>query len=167
MNEAKRIRDTFLSMKSDTPSTETRKRGAPKGNRNHLRHGLRAGKLPLDCQHVEQACNLLRRQLEDAVIASKGEVSLTDAAAILTATKWERHSQLALRWLRVAEKLTPTEQLTFSREVARASTERDKAIERLRLDRDSRDTLFDSLYSRLALPAPTPTIKGGSDGDAS
>src|SRR5436189_2631668 len=92
--------------------------GPAKGNRNALRHGLKAGKLPVDCQHVEIQCNQLRRQLEDAVIADRGEISLVDAANIQTATKWERHGALVLRWLRVSgDKLKPTDQLAFSREI--------------------------------------------------
>ena len=81
--------------------------------------------------------NLFRRELESAVIAVKGEINLVDAANIQTAMKWERHGALALRWLtKEADKLKPVERLTFSREVARASTERDKALSALALNRD-------------------------------
>ena len=105
----------FLTLDTDTPMAETPKpdaakpthygpdsrfkgkagrSGPPKGNRNGIRHGLRAGKLPLDCAHIEQQINALRRQLEDAVMDARKQVTLTDAACILTATKWERHSCL-------------------------------------------------------------------------
>src|SRR5205085_2442552 len=103
------------------------------GNRNAMRHGLKAGKLPVDCAYIEIACNALRRQLEDAVLAARGEVTLLDAASIQTSVKWERHAALALRWLRVkGNELKLVEQLTFSREIARASTERDKALAALK-----------------------------------
>src|SRR4051794_40716061 len=99
----------FGEIRGETPMTETpesetgkARRGGQKGNRSSLRHGLFAGKLPLGCQHVENACNALRRQLEDAVVAIRGEVGLLDAANIQTAIKWERHGALALRWLRVS-----------------------------------------------------------------
>ncbi len=109
--------------------------GAPKGSANAMRHGLRAGKLPKDAKYIEWQMNSLRRELEAAVIAVKGEVNLLDAATIQTAVKWERHGALALRWLRVeGDKLKPTERLHFSREIARASTERDKALAALGLD---------------------------------
>lgn len=109
--------------------------GAPKGNRNGLRHGMKAGKLPADCQYIEIRMNKFRRELEDAVINVKSEIGLIDAANIQTAMKWERHGALALRWLRTqVDKLKPTEQLQFSREIAKASTERDKAIALLGLD---------------------------------
>jgi hypothetical protein len=100
-----------------------------------MRHGLKAGKLPADCQYVEHQMNALRRQLEDAVLAVKGEINLVDAATIQTAMKWERHGALALRWLRVAgAELKLVERLQFSREIARASAERDKAIAALELE---------------------------------
>lgn len=112
--------------------------GPAKGNRNAMRHGLRAGKLPKDAKYIEYQVNILRRQVEDAVLAAKGEVSLMDAANIQTACKWERHGALALRWLRIeADKLKPLERLHFSREIARASSERDKAISAIGLNRDA------------------------------
>ena len=135
-------------MSDEIPNGESPKAGPPKrqrssggpvhggkGNRNAIRHGLRAGKLPDDCAHVENQCNAMRRQLEDAVIAARGEVTLLDAANIQTALKWERHGALALRWMRIkAGALKPMEQLQFSREIAKASTERDRALAALRLD---------------------------------
>jgi len=155
---------------TDTPNNDSAKArfcgkkgrsGPRKGNRNNMRHGLRAGKLPVDCQHVEIQCNMLRRQLEDAVIAARGEVNLVDAANIQTALKWERHGALALRWLRVSgDKLKPVEQLTFSREIARASTERDKALAALKLDRDAKDSVLDALYARV------PKVLTNHDGAA-
>ena len=119
--------------------------GAPKDNRNGLRHGLKAGKLPLNCKYIESQINSLRRQLEDALMEARGEVSLTDAATIQTVCKWERHGALALRWLRLEQdKLKPVERLMFSREIARASAERDKSI--ACLDLDKRETITLSGY---------------------
>ncbi len=121
------------TLNNDTDNGRTRG-GQPK-NRNSMRHGLRAGKLPAKCQYIEIQMNGLRRQLEDAVVDAKGEVSLLDAASIQTAIKWERHGALALRWLRIeGDSLKLTDRLAFSREIARASTERDKALRLLDLD---------------------------------
>ena len=73
--------------------------------------------------------------LEDAVLANRNEVSILDAACIQTCLRWERHAALAQRWLVKADnELKPEQRLTFSREVARASSERDKALATLRLD---------------------------------
>lgn len=127
--------------------------GPPEGNRNAMRHGLKAGQLPKDAKYIEHRLNAFRRQLEDVVIANRGEVSLTDAAAIQTCLRWERHAYLAQRWLvKAGDSLKPTERLQFSREIARASTERDKALAALKLDRDRADDVLDTLYARL--PAP-------------
>ena len=136
---------------TETATKETRKPGAgpPKRNRNALRHGMKAGKLPKGCEYVEIRLNTFRRTLEDAVVLAKGEVSLMDAAAINTAVKWERHSMLAQRWLRLkAEELSPADLLRFSEALAKGSTNRDKALATLNLDRDSSDDIIDALYSR-------------------
>lgn len=109
--------------------------GAPVGNRNRLRHGLRAGRLPRGCGSIRKACDRLRRQLEDAVVYERGEVSLADAATIQTALRWERHAMLSQRWLRLeGDSLTPGDRLAFSREIARASAERDKCLRSLNLE---------------------------------
>jgi len=142
---------------TDTASPETcSSGGAPTGNRNAMRHGLRAGKLPAGCGNIENRINVFRRTLEDEKLAIAGEISIVDAAAINTACKWERHGMLALRWLRLeAEKLTASERLAFSREIARASAERDRALAGLELDRrpDPWDFL-DSLPSTNGSDAP-------------
>lgn len=121
-----------------TQGSLVKKRGAPPGNRNargNIRHGLKAGSLPKDARYIEVRLNQFRRNLEDAVIAAKGEVSLADAAAIQTACRWERHACLAQRWLtKQYAELKPLDRLTFSREISRASGERDKAIRLLGLD---------------------------------
>ncbi len=120
------------------PATgEPAKVGGQKGNRNHMRHGLTAGKLPKGCQFIENQLNGFRRKLEDIVLSNKGEISLSDAASIQTALKWERHGALALRWLtKQGDSLKPMESLAFSREIAKASTERDKALASIGLSRD-------------------------------
>jgi hypothetical protein len=126
------MRDTA---KNSTPKPDTRTRGAQKGNSNATRHGLRAGQLPREAKYIEHRMNDFRRQLEAAVIDSKGQVTLQDAAFVQTAMRWERHAALAQRWLTKAhDTLTPEQCLHFSREIARASAERDKAIAALSLD---------------------------------
>lgn len=127
----------------------TDRRGGQRNNTNALRHGMRAGKLPPGCLYIEHRTNDLRRQIEAAVVAVKGQVTLSDAATIKTIVDWEKHRALAQRWLRLqADKLKPMELLNFSREVAKASTEMDKAIRVLGLDRDKADEMYDLLYGR-------------------
>ncbi len=94
-----------------------------------------AGQLPRDAKYIEYRMNNFRRQLETAVLDVKREVSLSDAAFIQTALRWERHAALAQRWLtKKHDELKPEQLLHFSREIARASAERDKAIAALGLD---------------------------------
>jgi hypothetical protein len=140
--------------------------GPAKGNVNAIRHGLTAGKLPKDCQHVEIKINGLRRTLERAVIEAKGEVSLLDAATIQTACKWERHGALALRWLvKAGESLKPLECLKFSEAIAKASAERDRALQALRIDRDARDNVLEALYSRQPTSLQNSAELNGKDAD--
>lgn len=152
---------------STTPSNGTEKprfcgkkgrSGAPKGNDNAARHYLKAGKLPPKLQYVEHRINALRRHLEDEVTTTKGEVSITDAAAINSACKWERHGLLAQHWLRhEAETLSAGDRLKFSEAIAKASDNRDKNIRALGLDRDARQNVIDALYSQPQLTNETPT----------
>lgn len=131
--------------------------GPPRNNRSALRHGLKAGQLPADAKYIEVRLNLIRRNLEDAVLESKGKISMPDAGYIQTAIRWERHAALAQRWLtKQYRKLKPMEQLKFSNEVASASAKRDAAIEMLELG-DAQTTVIEALYAKVvpALPAPT------------
>jgi hypothetical protein len=128
--------------------------GPPKGNRNSIRHGLKASQLPAGCKYIEIRLNGFRRQLEDAVIEAKREVTMVDAGIIQTAMRWERHAALAQRWLaKAGDTLKPLERLKFSEAIARASTERDRALQQLKIDRDARDGIIEALYTR-HLPAP-------------
>ena len=154
------MRDASQSVEptTSTPATEaTHKRfcgvkgrsGAPKNNRNALRHGLKSGSLPKDAKYIELRLNNFRRQLEDVVIAVKGEVSLPDAGTIQSCVRWERHACLAHRWLtKQYNELKAIDRLKFSEAIAKASDSRDKAIRTLQLDRDSNDNIIDALYSK-------------------
>ncbi|HUY91387.1 MAG TPA: hypothetical protein VMV10_21795 [Pirellulales bacterium] len=139
--------------------------GAPEGNRNNLRHGLRAdptkqyvrltlGALPRSLGRVERDAYEYRASLEAAVVTAHGEISLSMAHAVDTATRWFRHGQAALAWLRQHEaEMSHDQRLSYSREIARAAAERDKAIERLRLDRDKTAIDWSAFYAR-----PMPQI---------
>ena len=137
--------------------------GAPKGSANALRHGLKCGQLPKDAKYVEYRLNQFRRTLEAALQAAGRDVGIPEAAAIQTCVRWERHACLAQRWLnKMQDQLKPEQRLTFSREIARASTERDKALAALHLDRDQRADAIDALY---ALPAPDSEGKDNDEAE--
>lgn len=129
------------------PNLQKGKPGAPKGSMNAFRHGLKCANLPKSCRYIFHRLNSLRRILEAAVLESKGEINMVDGAAINTAIRWERAAQLHERRYR----LEPDKYLDSPDKAATASERRDKAIAALRIDRDVRDNLIDSLYR---LPAP-------------
>ncbi|MEQ8790248.1 MAG: hypothetical protein RIC55_28390 [Pirellulaceae bacterium] len=122
---------------------------APPKNRNATRHGLKAGTLPAGASYVKRDCDALRRCIEAAVVERHGEIALYHAACIQSAIRWERHAMLAQRWLRLEiDQMDPATKLSYSREIARASAERDKCLEKLGLDKDLTANAIDVLYSR-------------------
>ena len=104
--------------------------------------------MPADAKHLENRINKFRRSLEDRVLELRGSITLAEAAIVQTCLRWERHAALAQRWLTLqGDELTPDDRLKFSREIARASSERDKAIAQLRIDTDKRKDQLDALYN--------------------
>lgn len=128
--------------------TKKRGPGAPKGNangrgnlkhglRSHLRHGLKIGELPPGCRYISNRLNALRRALEDAVIATWGEVDLTSASLIQTVLRHEMTAQLAMRWLRLeGDKLNLHDRLKYTDLISKASRDRDTAILQLEISSD-------------------------------
>jgi len=150
---AKPPKTALPKTKPPREQSPARQRGGQPGNRNGQRHGLMGGQVPKGCEYVQNRVNALRRNVEDAVLAAKGEIGIVDAAAINSILKWERHGLLAAHWLRhEADKLSPGDRLRFSEAIAKASDARDKSIRSLGLDRDAGDNVLDALYARL--PAP-------------
>lgn len=135
--------------------------GPARNNRNAMRHGLSAGKLPEGCAYVEDRINVFRRKIEDCVVQAKAEISLTDASIINTAVKWERHGMLASHWLRTQyDELSAADRLKYSEQIAKASDSRDRAIGRLKLD-EVKQGILDTLYARpQLLDAPQNVTNG-------
>ena len=108
---------------------------APLDNRNAIRHGLRTGKLPPKCGYITRTTNQLRHSLENHIFETRGQISLPDSAAIQTAVRWERHAMLCQRWLRLeCDGMDASTRLAYSRDVAKASAERDRCIRSLGLE---------------------------------
>jgi hypothetical protein len=132
---------------------------APANNHNAMAHGLAAGKLPDGCSYIAKLTKKFRTSLEAACIARHGGVSLTQAATIQSIIRWERHSMLCQRWLRVCPGLSADQQMAFSRDAARASAERDKCLRMLDLDAKEIDPIK-ALAAEFAAfnvePQPTP-----------
>jgi hypothetical protein len=139
--------------------------GPPKGNRNAERHGMKGSKLPKGCEYIENRVNALRRQVEDAIIAAKGKISIVDAAAVNSILKWEKHGLLASHWLRhEADKLSAGDRLRFSEAVAKASDNRDRNIKALELDEPPPAPWAVIDATPKALPAPDGDEQEGSNG---
>lgn len=132
--------------------------GPPKRNWNAASHYLTSdrslvlGRLPRGCEYIIGLCRGVKTHLERAVIDVRGDITLSDAMLIQTAVRWERHAQLAQRWLRrESENMSVDQRLQYSREVARASAERDKCVKQLRIERDTADTIA-ALYRHADMP---------------
>lgn len=143
----------------DTPTKPPANRGgAPKGNTNGLRTGkrserfsMRLGSLPPTYRRQERAARELRKELEDATAAVHGGVSLTQAASIASACRWERHALLCLRWIREnVETMDHAQRLAYSREIASASEKRDKCLQALKLDAEDETHLRTTFFSEVA-----------------
>jgi hypothetical protein len=137
---------------------EKRRPGPPLGSRNAMRHGLKSSALPKGCWRIEARLNALRRTLEDHTYDTHGEVGLLHALAISTAVRWERHAALSARWLRLqGENMSDGDRLAYSRDVARASSERDKAVASLNLGQSNHDLY--ALLPAIAQDAPQSDIE--------
>jgi len=107
-----------------------------------IKHGLTAGRLPRGASYVTKMTNCLRKSLDRAVMERYGDLDVWHNSVIVSAIRWERHSLLCQRWLREdCDNLTPMEKLAYSREVARASSSRDKCLLLLGLNRREVDEI--------------------------
>jgi len=125
--------------------------GGQPGNQSAVKHGLRMAlnTVPKGCARVRIERDRLRSVLEQSVLELHGQITPYHAAVIQTACRWATHAALAARWLRLElDELSAAERLSYSREVARASSERDRCLERLGLDKDQRETILDVLFTR-------------------
>ena len=127
--------------------------GAPQGNRNNMRHGLKAGKLPAGCLYLEKQQQAIRRSLEDAVAECKGEVSPRDAGYIFAACDGYRQAKLSAHWLRKAgPKLSASERERHSDGMAKGVDRFVRYLDKLNLDGDRGERIIQTLYQRI--PAP-------------
>jgi hypothetical protein len=115
--------------------TKLRRAGAPRHNKNSIRHGLTATALPPGCTGVRKSVTTFRQSLEKIISdRNDGEITIFFAAVINSACRWEQHALLAVRWLRINfADLNHDQRLAYSREIARASSERDKCLKELGL----------------------------------
>lgn len=107
------------------------------------------GKLPDHAKYVENRRNRMRRGLEASVKAIHGAISTMQECHINTALKWEVYGALCQLELRThGDTLSVEKRLDISERIAKASANRDRALEKLGLDRDSKETLIAGLYEQ-------------------
>lgn len=110
-----------------------------RGGPNNLRHGLRSlaiGNVPKGSTWIKSLVSQFRRLLERTVLDQHGVLDVYRRCLIQSACRWEQHGLLAQRWSRTSfESLTHDQRLATSREIARASSERDKCLRELGLDK--------------------------------
>jgi hypothetical protein len=119
-------------------------RSGPKpGNLNATRNGgsitrLTLGELPLTMRRQTQQARKYRRGLEALVVQAKGLVNATDAHLIDEATTAEVHASVC-RWLLRTrlDKMTVADISRCSEQIVKAKAARNRAVERLALDRDA------------------------------
>ena len=130
--------------------------GAQPGNHNAMKAGLRSanvGSLPAGCGWVTTLVTEIRRVLEDAISERDGMVNDYQHCIIQTACRWEQHSLLAQRWLRENYvKLDHSDRLAYSREIAKASAERDKCLKELELHKANVRDAMAVLYGDVVEP---------------
>ena len=116
---------------ADTDATPGRNTaGAPKGNRNALKHGTRSfvlGRLPRGASYIGKLQYRCQRDIEREVIARKGEISLYDAAVINSAVSHERTALQLMHYLRKADD-PKTISLTVKSEKGSATTTEPKGL---------------------------------------
>lgn len=118
-------------------------RSGPKpGNVNGLKNGSRlrvkrltVGELPKPLQSVKREGRAYRRALEDEVLRVKGDVSLTDAHLVDTASAATIQAGIC-RWLlrNKIGQMKPSDILACSAAMTKAKQARDKAVAALDLD---------------------------------
>jgi hypothetical protein len=122
--------------------------GAPAGNTNSVTHGLRTttlGRLP--DHKITWRANKFRRWLESWTLQTHGKISVKHELAINSAARHEIAAMLINRWLRLRlETMTHDQRLKFVTALGRESDLRDRAVDRLNLDRDT-TSIVESLYA--------------------
>ncbi|MEQ8787144.1 MAG: hypothetical protein RIC55_12635 [Pirellulaceae bacterium] len=121
-----------------TPTNKTRKSrpGAPTGNRNATRHGLRGSGLPPGCSYLASQLTTFRRYLRGLVAERQGNVSIYAEAVIQSACRHEKRALLSARWLRIeGDRLNIDQRSKLLRDEATATDARDKCLAALGLDR--------------------------------
>lgn len=145
----------------DAPETKPKRRkrrGAPNGNVNAIRHGLTVKELPPGCHDIQKQVESFKGALEVAIEHVRGTPGVYETACSQTAVEWHTYALKARRWVQLEDKnLTIDQRIAFSREIARGFAERDKVLKVLGLDIKSSVDAATVLYANVTKPnAETP-----------
>jgi len=125
-----------------------RKGGAPKGNLNSMRHGLRSSRVPNDSSYMLREANIFRTCVEAAILDRFGSIDVLRAALVQTCIQWQIHAMKLRRLLLVkATELTIDQMVNFAERACRALAERDRCLVKMGLDKD--DERHTTLYQQL------------------
>ncbi len=131
--------------------------GAPRGNVNAMRHGLRSGSDPKGCSYIGKQAGEFRQSLEAKVLARAGEIDVYESSLIHTAVSWLKHGLKCRRWLKVNfNDLSADQRVTYSREAPRAFESMTRCLKLLGLDTKPNADPWAALDVR-------PVITNGSD----
>ncbi len=127
-------------------------RGAPRGNGNAVRHGLRGSKSPAGCSYIDKQTRSLRAAILGE-LAERGDLSLYREALAQSCLRHETRALLAARWLREKKDLDLEKRLALVATISRATDDRDRCLARMGLDQ-TRDQAID--YSAMFLDPASP-----------
>jgi hypothetical protein len=127
-----------------------RKKGMPHTNGTHSGDIVRLplGEMPATMRRQLQTARQYRRDLEQLTVDAKGCIDALDAHLINEAVTAECHAAVC-RWLlrTKLDKMAALDIAKCSGEILRGRTVRNRAVERLGLDREAEDAIV-ALYSR-------------------
>jgi hypothetical protein len=164
--------ETETAISSPT-RTIKRKRGAPSGNENAIKHGVyrwsATGKLPAAMKYVRCELRKLRYELEAKLAAENGgAVTIVQHSLIADVVRHEGVARLIETWLaREANALRVADRVSLVRQLEFATDARTRAIRALGLEPSTCGSKggSDSLFAHVP-PIPSRTIDVESTGAA-
>jgi hypothetical protein len=149
--------DAPASVQNDTETPKKRRRGAPSGNTNALKTGLRSGKFPPGTEYLIKEITRFKHLCSAAIAEIHGELGFQQVALLQTACEHYSHGLRVRRWLRVGwDDLTADQVIAYSREIGQAFDKRDKVLKQLGIDARPHDEGKRTLYALPQLPDDEP-----------
>ena len=144
----------------DSAAKKRGRAGAPRGNFNGMRHGLKASKLPPKCKGEEREIYFLRQEIFAELVTIHGSpdaIPLLSLALLQSLVRHEQRCRLAARWLRLqGDSLPLAERLSLLDTISKATDARDRCLERAGLTTDA-------ISRRADDDASVPDVRGHAD----